>query len=495
MNETQEDSMPLDLLANHPVVAAPEPENRRMGSIMGNEFRVFQSRSTTGRKTGIDEDQIETLIYMAGAGSKKEGLGIYQKKVALVMIMTINTIGFFFYGLSFWERIPEYQCIYHGFPDQWQSCTAEETCDMDKYGVSAFRIDPDDEFSFENLAQQLDLQCRDKNEIGLIGSFVFIGWAAGCIVIPPFADTYGRRRPFLMALVLQLIVYPFILLTKNILLMYALCVLFGIGIAGIYTVGYVFYVENLPKSHRVKAGLIIDFSQAAVIIYVALYLQFISKNWLYLQYFVIAQNAIGLIIAFFYVFDTPRYLLEKGRRDLALVQLRRMALINGKLEEFETYVNDHQIKFYDESAEVERATTIQEQETGSIIKEFKNNATFRRNLLIMSFVWIATSIDYYLINFYLKYLKGNMFLNSNVAALAECLSTIMAGYLYLNFGLKMALFVSFAISVVGSVLIMFLEKSNPDWVPVFILLAKYGIGSAFAINYVSNFIFPVRVAS
>lgn len=126
-----------------------------------------------------------------------------------------------------------------------------------------------------------------------------------------------------------------------------LCLVWGLTISGTYTVGYVFYVENLPKAYRIQLGLLIDFAQAAVIIYIAVYLQFISKNMYYLQFFSISNTIIGGLAVYFYVKETPRYLIEKGKKQSAYLNLRRMAYINGKMTEFEHYVEINNISFED----------------------------------------------------------------------------------------------------------------------------------------------------
>jgi len=109
-------------------------------------------------------------------------------------------------------------------------------------------------------------------------------------------------------------------------------------------------------------------------------------------------------------------------------------------------------------------------------------------------VWIAVSVSYYITNFILKYLKGDIFLNSSVSALSEVLSLFMAGYFYLKFGLTAALTVSFVLGFVGAIFIMVFE-SVPALMPFFVLLTRFGIGSAFGLIYLANFIFPITYAS
>ena len=108
----------------------------------------------------------------------------------------------------------------------------------------------------------------------------------------------------------------------------------------------------------------------------------------------------------------------------------------------------------------------------------------------MLYLWPATSTAYYLINFYLKYMPGNIFLNSSFAAIAEILSYILAGALYVKFGLKKAQFFTFMLGMAGSIFIMLLANLK-SIMPAFVLVAKFGIGAAFGLIYIANFIFPV----
>ena len=122
---------------------------------------------------------------------------------------------------------------------------------------------------------------------------------------------------------------------SNIWVYYVFCFIFGVCIAGRYTVGYVFFVEMIPKPHRIKYALAIDFSEGFIITLIVLYLRFISKDWIYLQYLCIANTAIGSITCYYYLRETPRFLIKVGREEEALLELRRIAHVNGSLTRFE----------------------------------------------------------------------------------------------------------------------------------------------------------------
>lgn len=49
---------------------------------------------------------------------------------------------------------------------------------------------------------QLDLFCASSFEIGFFGSCFFLGYISSCLVFPPLADKYGRKR-FIIAVQIE----------------------------------------------------------------------------------------------------------------------------------------------------------------------------------------------------------------------------------------------------------------------------------------------------
>lgn len=125
----------------------------------------------------------------------------------------------------------------------------------------------------------------------------------------------------------------------------------------------------------------------------------------------------------------------------------------------------------------------------------KVDKKMRINFILMISIWISVSVSYYITNFIIKYLKGDIFLNSCVMALSEVLSLFLAGYVYLKCGLKIALTMSFICGLTGGICIGLFESSAVSLMPFFVFLTRFGIGSAFGLIYLANFIFPVKFAS
>ena len=57
-------------------------------------------------------------------------------------------------------------------------------------------------------------------------------------------------------------------------------------------------------------------------------------------------------------------------------------------------------------------------------------------MLIMAFLWTATSFNFYMINFQLKYINGDIFNNAFASALSEVPAYLIQGLTYQKLGLK-----------------------------------------------------------
>lgn len=73
-----------------------------------NEGPKEEKETQESEEEDLPVDNIDRLLEQAGCGSKKTPLGKYQKICVFLLIFTMNTQGFFFYGLPFWEKIPKY---------------------------------------------------------------------------------------------------------------------------------------------------------------------------------------------------------------------------------------------------------------------------------------------------------------------------------------------------------------------------------------------------
>lgn len=246
----------------------------------------------------------------------------------------MNSGSYFFYGLSsYYISLPEFEC---------KNTTASYVCSWgERIGkceknenLELISGQNDLNFDFENsFAHQIGLECKSPTQIGWIGSCCFLGWAIGCFLMAPYADNNGRKRPFLLSVLLQAIVWPFFLITKSINVTYFLCFIFGFCIAGRYTIGFVLLFEHMPKSHRMQVGLFYNFTDSLVVAIITLYFYAINNNYRYLNIFWIVVSLVGFVLLCIFLVESPRYCFESMKYKQAEKKLMYIAKFNGRLNE------------------------------------------------------------------------------------------------------------------------------------------------------------------
>lgn len=117
------------------------------------------------------------------------------------------------------------------------------------------------------------------------------------------------------------------------------------------------------------------------------------------------------------------------------------------------------------------------------------------NLLILVYVWIASSFNIYLVTYELKYLPGNIFKNTLYSSVVDFPLAILGGIFYYKFGIRLALSGAFFFAMVGSLSLVFFSNDFEDLVPIMISLARGGVKVTFDICYLANStIFPAIFA-
>ncbi len=111
----------------------------------------------------------------------------------------------------------------------------------------------------------------------------------------------------------------------------------------------------------------------------------------------------------------------------------------------------------------------------------------------MQYQWVLATMLYYLISYYVIYLPGNTYVEMYSSGAAEICGTIFGGFILRLTNAKVSFIVSNVIALIGGLLILFYEHGS--LLPLFIMIAKFGISSAFCLVYaVTIDLFPTLFA-
>jgi len=108
-------------------------------------------------------------------------------------------------------------------------------------------------------------------------------------------------------------------------------------------------------------------------------------------------------------------------------------------------------------------------------------------------MWSISSFNYYLITFYMKYVPGNIYVNTTASALSENLAYVVSGILLNKIGIKLCYVCPLIIAIVGGFLLTSIPATG--WTEAsFVLIAKFGISWSFNNCYLSTpLLFPAHL--
>ena len=95
----------------------------------------------------------------------------------------------------------------------------------------------------------------------------------------------------------------------------------------------------------------------------------------------------------------------------------------------------------------------------------------------------------------MKYLPGNIFVNTLVSSTLDIPISIGGGFLYHKFGVRITLPVAYALSLTGALLLIFFGGYNEIADAIMVMLARCGVKLALDLCYLANStIFPAIFA-
>ena len=100
-------------------------------------------------------------------------------------------------------------------------------------------------------------------------------------------------------------------------------------------------------------------------------------------------------------------------------------------------------------------------------------------------MWFACTFSYYMLNFYMKYMPGNIYNNNYALSTGEIVACLTCGLVYSFLRAKKAFALGFVIALVGGILIILLGTKMEPFMPVFIIIARFGISISFSTVYIA----------
>jgi len=118
-----------------------------------------------------------------------------------------------------------------------------------------------------------------------------------------------------------------------------------------------------------------------------------------------------------------------------------------------------------------------------------------KRFYIMCAMWFLAYFGFIFMKLQIKNISGDVFQNTNFAALADISGTLIIGVINLFLGIRIAFFISFSISVVfGIMLLLFQAQSNENVISALVFFSNFGVSAAYLICLIGAVtLFPTKI--
>ena len=286
----------------------------------------------------------------------------------------------------------------------------------------------DDTYVSTTLVRDFGFLCDSSGLRAIYSAMYMCGMLIGSFALGFLSDAKGRKVALMVATTLISVpgtIAPLVGVPAVFALMR---VLTGMGGIGLFMVPYVIMLENTTPEYIVPLGTVTSLGSTFGSLVVVIAAYFI-RDWVPLMLSLHIPMFAGFIL-YFFVPESPRWLITKGRLAEARKTCRHIAKFNGKeLPEEVLYPAPKPEKTLKTAAQLE--VESQSEETATVMDLFRPRVIAFRSVN-MFYQWFSVTMAYYGITFATTGLAGDPHLNFALGCLTELPGAVF-GYYAINF--------------------------------------------------------------
>lgn len=410
--------------------------------------------STENRSTKeIKIHEFDDLLKITG------GFGRYQMVLYAFMCLVSIPTGAQLLIQVFYGASPPFVCV---------STSRNETCAS---GCCSSCHEYEFRGPFTSAVSQWNLIC-DRRHLKAMTQAVFMaGLFVGAITFGSISDHFGRKFSFFLS-VGVLATFASASAVADCLSLFSLFRFFaGAGTVGCLLVRFVYCVEMVVTAHRSYIGMINFLFLTVGGCFLAL-LAYLIPNWRYLMLAVSLPSFLP-IIAWWWIPRSPRWLIANNHLDEAHEVLMKYAKYNH------VTVDSKHLKHLIQEVRKTDARKFEDEKYG--ILDTVKTPKLRKRTLIMFFNWCANALVFYGLNYNIRNLAGNMYLNFFLLLVVDFPSTALCCYCLQRFGRRLTYSSFMTLAGVACLLALAVPSGKEYQVAVIVLVmfAKFFIISTF----------------
>ncbi|XP_071942421.1 organic cation transporter protein-like [Antedon mediterranea] len=332
------------------------------------------------------------------------------------------------------------------------------------------------------IVSEFDLVCEDSYLVSLASSLYLAGFFVGSILFGLLCDFLGRRKGAFLGLALALSFTMLCSLSKSYVMYVSFRFLSGISDIGLYVSVFTYVTELVPPSRRAMVSIIVIIYWCFGIMMLAPIAYFIRSWDKLLMTFSISLSP--LLLLYFFIPESPRWLLAKGKTEEAKLVIQKIAKRN-KVGDLPDDILDN-LEVGCDSSESTKTSPL-------IILRYTQ---MRRKTVYITYSWFAVNLAYYGLTYGVEGLNVDVYIGTFLGGVTELFACLFTWFFIQKLGRRCSL----AGTLVAGGVACFINI----WIPVTLvafrtslaMIGKFFITSAFGIVYIYTVeLFPTNIRS
>ncbi|XP_065200296.1 beta-alanine transporter [Planococcus citri] len=394
--------------------------------------------------------------------------GNYQKKlILLVFLPCMFPCAFHAYNQLFMAISPPHCCISKNLHDERGNFSYhnDDTC-IDGYkpmNLGDFNL---------NIMTKEFLIC--ESDLRLTIGLVLFGTAGfiGSYLFGYLQDRIGRQAAFFSYLVIE----SFFGIGTAFAGSYWSWLIFRCGVGftvpAILSTPHVLPFELVGPKYRTRCTIYSNIAYSLALVALAAVV-YVFRNWRFLS-LATSFPFLFFFIYFWYMPESPRWLLATGRYQRAIVVLKKIAKHNG------TELKDEHLSQLKKGFEGEKQDYLLKKSKQYGVRDLFIRKTLRKKTLIITFIWFTNTSVYVGLSYYAPALSGDRFFNFFLAGISELPTYIVLWPTMERYGRREILCSSMLIGGIAC-LMTSIASGSQDTVRLLYCIGKMGISSSYVV--------------
>ncbi|XP_019877801.1 organic cation transporter protein-like isoform X2 [Aethina tumida] len=335
----------------------------------------------------------------------------------------------------------------------------------------------------ETITTQWDLVCEKQHLGSFAQTITMLGILFGNMIFGYLSDRFGRKNPLLWAVILQATTGVAAAMSPWFVLFLIMRFFAALATGGTMVTSFVLVMELIGTEWRTVLGIIYQIPFNLGHLTLPLFSYFL-RDWRYFQV-AISAPSIFLIIYYWVLPESPRWLITTGRTESAITTMESAAKVNKlPTEHIRRDVENLVAKQEDKS----------EAKQGGNILDLVRTPIMRVYTFAVCFNWFVCGLCFFGVSQFIGQLGGNIFLNVALSAIIQIPSTFFSVYSTKKWGRKYSLIFGNLLAGIFVFLIGF-TPSEPAWIqPTLSTIGMFGLAVSFPTVYIySGELFPTLV--